>query len=118
QGGSLCSCFFCLMPVISHGAISVLHASAGPRPPHSLPTRRSSDLSASRPPTALLRHPDRAITPSGSAVVRGVCIAHRSEINGSRLEEHTSELQSRENLVCRRLLEKKKCRARADGSQT
>src|SRR5690606_13814292 len=31
--------------------------------------------------------------------------AHRS---GSRSEEHTSELQSRENLVCRLLLEKKK----------
>src|SRR5690606_40781355 len=28
--------------------------------------------------------------------------------NGSRSEEHTSELQSRENLVCRLLLEKKK----------
>src|SRR5436309_8987700 len=29
---------------------------------------------------------------------------------GSRSEEHTSELQSRENLVCRLLLEKKKKR--------
>src|SRR5436309_7228179 len=29
----------------------------------------------------------------------------------SRSEEHTSELQSRENLVCRLLLEKKKTRA-------
>src|SRR5690606_41605961 len=32
---------------------------------------------------------------------RGRCVLHRSE-------EHTSELQSRENLVCRLLLEKKK----------
>src|SRR5690606_11215609 len=30
------------------------------------------------------------------------------DFNGSRSEEHTSELQSRENLVCRLLLEKKK----------
>src|SRR5690606_41571317 len=30
------------------------------------------------------------------------------ELNGARSEEHTSELQSRENLVCRLLLEKKK----------
>src|SRR5690606_42158753 len=30
------------------------------------------------------------------------------EVNGSRSEEHTSELQSRENLVCRLLLEKTK----------
>src|SRR5690606_39809881 len=29
-------------------------------------------------------------------------------ISGTRSEEHTSELQSRENLVCRLLLEKKK----------
>src|SRR6266511_2807167 len=31
----------------------------------------------------------------------------------TRSEEHTSELQSRENLVCRLLLEKKKKRGRA-----
>src|SRR5436309_12314772 len=33
--------------------------------------------------------------------------AHKSTA-GARSEEHTSELQSRENLVCRLLLEKKK----------
>src|SRR5690606_42034054 len=32
----------------------------------------------------------------------------RERSRGSRSEEHTSELQSRENLVCRLLLEKKK----------
>src|SRR5690606_41909889 len=32
----------------------------------------------------------------------------RVALCGSRSEEHTSELQSRENLVCRLLLEKKK----------
>src|SRR5688572_31787521 len=31
-----------------------------------------------------------------------------SEVEGSRSEEHTSELQSQSNLVCRLLLEKKK----------
>src|SRR3989442_10886511 len=31
--------------------------------------------------------------------------------SGERSEEHTSELQSRPHLVCRLLLEKKKCRA-------
>src|SRR5690606_39298151 len=31
-----------------------------------------------------------------------------SRVKGGRSEEHTSELQSRENLVCRLLLEKKK----------
>src|SRR5207302_7494962 len=34
------------------------------------------------------------------------CADHR--FSGPRSEEHTSELQSRENLVCRLLLEKKK----------
>src|SRR2546430_13098673 len=34
--------------------------------------------------------------------------ARRSESRGSRSEEHTSELQSQSNLVCRLLLEKKK----------
>src|SRR5690606_40889430 len=34
--------------------------------------------------------------------------AHRRRRLGDRSEEHTSELQSRENLVCRLLLEKKK----------
>src|SRR5690606_40067519 len=32
----------------------------------------------------------------------------KSDLNDLRSEEHTSELQSRENLVCRLLLEKKK----------
>src|SRR5690606_33967593 len=32
----------------------------------------------------------------------------RGPVTGARSEEHTSELQSRENLVCRLLLEKKK----------
>src|SRR2546430_12200835 len=33
----------------------------------------------------------------------------------SRSEEHTSELQSQSNLVCRLLLEKKKCRINVKG---
>src|SRR5690606_41782211 len=35
-------------------------------------------------------------------------VDHVVETGGARSEEHTSELQSRENLVCRLLLEKKK----------
>src|SRR5690606_41416401 len=35
-------------------------------------------------------------------------VVHRLRRGGDRSEEHTSELQSRENLVCRLLLEKKK----------
>src|SRR5690606_41200939 len=38
------------------------------------------------------------------ALGQGVVVENRA--GGSRSEEHTSELQSRENLVCRLLLEK------------
>src|SRR5690606_40416757 len=64
------------------------------RPGRSLPAGDAAD----RPHPLRLR---RAAAAAG--VVRGV---------GCRSEEHTSELQSRENLVCRLLLEKKKKRCR------
>src|SRR2546427_5479827 len=35
-------------------------------------------------------------------------VLHRGGLRGGRSEEHTSELQSQSNLVCRLLLEKKK----------
>src|SRR5207244_11686542 len=62
----------------------------------SFPTRRSSDLRtgtrrARRPPTG---------SPSRRTRSRGVA--------RDRSEEHTSELQSPDHLVCRLLLEKKK----------
>src|SRR5690349_23044080 len=42
-----------------------------------------------------------------TSAVRGPCVLIVS-INAKRSEEHTSELQSRRDLVCRLLLEKKK----------
>src|SRR5699024_12646326 len=81
----------------------------------SSPTRRSSDLL--REPLHLDRHgilrspgPSLAgrqgrVSPAAAAsAARGVIQSGR----GSRSEEHTSELQSRFDLVCRLLLEKKK----------
>src|SRR5690606_40879243 len=90
----------------------------------SFPTRRSSDLFSLKENGPLWRvecnwsdprldpfddenfriilnenHPDYKLTGSGDKV--GLSPLMRSE-------EHTSELQSRENLVCRLLLEKKK----------
>src|SRR3712207_8832017 len=47
------------------------------------------------------RHRQAALRPPGRRGDRGAAAAHRSE-------EHTSELQSRQYLVCRLLLEKKK----------
>src|SRR5690606_41352055 len=79
--------------------------------PHSFPTRRSSDLSA----------PSSCTSPTSSTSTRTPTPARSSPCSppdrpsaatagtsSPRSEEHTSELQSRENLVCRLLLEKKK----------
>src|SRR5690606_41271193 len=46
------------------------------------------------------RMPDTTATPAPPAAI--------TSLTSCRSEEHTSELQSRENLVCRLLLEKKK----------
>src|SRR2546430_650751 len=59
---------------------------------------RSSGLGADARPQA---HEGR--NPAGAPIV-----SHRSWIESHRSEEHTSELQSQSNLVCRLLLEKKK----------
>src|SRR5690606_40821764 len=45
---------------------------------------------------------EAAVSGNGDPIVEAEGVEHR------RSEEHTSELQSRENLVCRLLLEKKK----------
>src|SRR5438270_7429985 len=59
---------------------------------HSFPTRRSSDLD------------DRLLGRIGEHDLR---VALRPGRRGARSEEHTSELQSQSNLVCRLLLDKK-----------
>src|SRR5690606_40808931 len=50
--------------------------------------------------------PDGSCAREGS--LQGQRFRHAARRAGPRSEEHTSELQSRENLVCRLLLEKKK----------
>src|SRR2546430_12557320 len=61
----------------------------------------SSDLAASRISTCRSRNASASAgTPSGARV--------RPSATRARSEEHTSELQSQSNLVCRLLLEKKK----------
>src|SRR5205085_9556812 len=94
---------------------------------HSFPTRRSSDLRGDHhgaveelEARAVLeghRHPGRLLGNGRGgrreagvrirlAVSTGGRIARRERL-GRRSEEHTSELQSQSNLVCRLLLEKK-----------
>src|SRR5262249_61816000 len=98
----LSSCFF------------LFHCSGAHPPLPSFPTRRSSDLLRLRRPGArrddlrrLHRGPGRVpVRPEGHGQHR-----HRgSRLPARRSEEHTSELQSLTNLVCRLLLEKKKPR--------
>src|SRR5690606_41368991 len=60
---------------------------------------------AERGPGRVQRWRDRATSGEGGA---GSLVALALTATTIRSEEHTSELQSRENLVCRLLLEKKK----------
>src|SRR5688500_20104771 len=78
----------------------IVNRSRSPLDLHSFPTRRSSDL---------LRHVfvEAAIIATAGAAL-GVAGAYVTSAWLRRSEEHTSELQSPCNLVCRLLLEKKK----------
>src|SRR5690606_40532386 len=80
-----------------------LSSSGAHRALHSFPTRRSSDLA--RELQGLL---EREVARRDEVLeVVGRRGPHVRELLLLRSEEHTSELQSRENLVCRLLLEKK-----------
>src|SRR5690606_40711874 len=57
------------------------------------------------------RNSKRALDRALSRICAPGCPLARSAAWAARSEEHTSELQSRENLVCRLLLEKKKAHA-------
>src|SRR5438270_7126971 len=74
---------------------------------HSFPTRRSSDLRALG---AVLLALGRSASPHQPAgrVLHGRRWCPAGIALPIRSEEHTSELQSQSNLVCRLLLEKKK----------
>src|SRR5690606_41931740 len=82
------------------------HSSGPPRALHSLPTRRSSDLLSK----IEAGHVDVVREVVAVQPLLDECVATvRDYLRGRevqvRSEEHTSELQSRENLVCRLLLE-------------
>src|SRR5207247_11021887 len=95
-----------------------LHSTAALSVLHSFPTRRSSDLSSGSGAA-----PIPCATPISFAAWRSTTCRSREDgadavlaspgehgrpAAGMRSEEHTSELQSRVDLVCRLLLEKKK----------
>src|SRR5207244_12090428 len=95
--------------------IPLSYSSPAPPDPHSFPTRRSSDLSvgpsASAPSSAARCEMDLSPGTSHSPDSRRTGRTRkftRGPPASSRSEEHTSELQSPDHLVCRLLLEKKK----------
>src|SRR5437868_12510168 len=79
---------------------------------HSFPTRRSSDLpSLPRSSTSRARLKSRGGGAAAPIFPRTIAASFARSLGASRpgrSEEHTSELQSRFDLVCRLLLEKKK----------
>src|SRR5690606_40405195 len=83
---------------------------------HSFPTRRSSDLcvNVGCVPKKLLAYSAhyRDILQLATGFGWSIQSAKSRRSCRMRSEEHTSELQSRENLVCRLLLEKKNCNLR------
>src|SRR5205085_9819003 len=105
----------------------LIHSSAHSRDLHSFPTRRSSDLREQKDIiTAIGNFSDRVVVMSELArdILTSVYAVPNERVaiiphgvpdmpfgmiaTRSRSEEHTSELQSQSNLVCRLLLEKKK----------
>src|SRR2546427_8575792 len=75
-------------------------ARAAPGPMASTATQTGTSASSS------------ACTTGSTAGSTTACTAARTSADRRRSEEHTSELQSQSNLVCRLLLEKKKKTAR------
>src|SRR5690606_42011757 len=98
------------------------YCSCAHRDLHSFPTRRSSDLGVCTPARGTRPRPKGPHSPfplprlRAGGRGRGLPARRRKGCHlvrplvrkRARSEEHTSELQSRENLVCRLLLEKKK----------
>src|SRR5438552_18115390 len=78
--------------------LSSSQSCCAPRDLHSFPTRRSSDLFRAPSQSGAVASASRRRSPNS-------VVAWRKAL---RSEEHTSELQSPDHLVCRLLLEKKK----------
>src|SRR5207247_10602166 len=97
-------CRFCLF-------LSPCYLYVDHRDLHSFPTRRSSDLPGPERAPSRGRRASRTRDPHPLR-----CVGFRSCVQFLRIlrsEEHTSELQSRVDLVCRLLLEKKKMKYKA-----
>src|SRR5206468_11218972 len=104
RASSLCHACAHLSTLSLHAALPIWRTpSVWPRARLVRVKRETAQIAASASP----RKPSVAI-PSRSSSPPSLEVACRSSASGTRSEEHTSELQSRSDLVCRILLEKKK----------
>src|SRR5438093_13125157 len=97
---------------IGRGSSISSEARAARLPPHSLASSRisldsTSSFFCTSPCTLRVAAPPRP-SPSAPLLTRVLIALQARAISTRRSEEHTSELQSLTNLVCRLLLEKKK----------
>src|SRR5699024_12299925 len=107
---ALPSCLFvCARPLLSaplSGCRFVFQSCRSHRYLHSFPTRRSSDLAFSTSAVVLKFCAFQLFKIDCAYLTLFRAFANTDSFN-ARSEEHTSELQSRFDLVCRLLLEKK-----------
>src|SRR5207237_10659863 len=98
-------------PSVMYRYLFTFYVSGAHRDLHSFPTRRSSDLCRTRLPSPAIWSISPWSRNSRSPRPGSRRSGHRTRSRpfpATRSEEHTSELQSHLNLVCRLLLEKKK----------
>src|SRR5207244_9727302 len=105
------------LPLLAHAPAFFSYCSRAHLALHSFPTRRSSDLRIVR---RHLTFEERQRRQRG--VADGMFAFSMDPAPGGSLdprsEEHTSELQSPDHLVCRLLLEKKKKKKKKDTNKT
>src|SRR2546427_7137403 len=94
-----------ISPLPLHDALPI--SPGPPAEPMVLRYVSPAGTSAYRPPPASAASV-RSSVRSGSGTISGCWLVGWNRIAEPRSEEHTSELQSQSNLVCRLLLEKKK----------
>src|SRR5207248_9341031 len=102
-----CACSCLLVLDLFSVSLFFFYGDVAHRDLHSFPTRRSSDLELVQQPLEVLGIARARASSRRAMRTRARAIPRTSRPKSSRSEEHTSELQSPYDLVCRLLLEKK-----------
>src|SRR5579875_3240302 len=109
--GDLAGRLLAVLPEIAGANLGIIYATEAAAPVLSalivffFRTRRPP-RSTLFPYTTLFRSSPTISAASGDGVVAGMTVSHSRRPTSRRSEEHTSELQSHSDLVCRLLLEK------------